>query len=195
MDRLVEEHLLAEIGGGGYALAALRELDVMAEDQRDVDVPGAEHAQRLGRLGLGQPQVHVRVLAVHDRRGGGHDRAERGRERRQPQPPGAQPAVGGELVLGGVESADDLGGAFGEKAARVREADTPPGPLDEFGAGLGFQAGEVVADRGLGVVEGVGGSGHRAVPGHRDEHAEPGYVQHGLTIEGANLSAQTYIPG
>jgi hypothetical protein len=36
--------------------------------------------------------------------------------------------------------------------------------------------------------------GHRPVPGHGDEHAEPGYVQHGLTIEAIDRFAQIPIP-
>lgn len=52
-----------------------------------------------------------------------------------------------------------------------------------------------MADGRLGVIESVGGRGHRSVLGHRDKHAEPRYVQHGLTIDGGNHSSQTYISG
>jgi peptidoglycan/LPS O-acetylase OafA/YrhL len=191
---LVEEHLLAEVGFVRRGLA-LREFGVVAEDQRDVHVAGAEHAERFGRLGLGQPEVHARVLVAQHRRGDRHDRAERGRERGQPQAPRAQPAVDGEFVLGGVETAYDFGGPFGEEAASVRQADAAPGPLDQLGAGLRFEPGKVMAHGGLRVVEGVSGPGDRSVPGHCDQHPEPRYVQHGLTIDGTDLSAQTYTRG
>ncbi len=46
--------------GGVRALAGARiraRLREVPEHQRHVDVPGPQHAQRLGRFGLGQPQV------------------------------------------------------------------------------------------------------------------------------------------
>jgi hypothetical protein len=98
--------------------------------------------------------------------------------RRQPHPALAQPDVRGELVLGRVQPADDLLGPLGQQPARVGEPHAPPGSLQQPGAGLGLQAGDVVTDRGLGVVQRAGRGGHRAVPRHRDQHPEPGHVQH-----------------
>ena len=177
--------------GPAGAAAVVR---LVPEDQRDVHVPGPQHAERLGRLRLGEPQVEAGVPVMQYRRRGGHDGAERGRERRQPQPSGPQPGEDRELVLGRVETADDLDGPFGEQPARVREPDAAPDPLDELGARLRLEPGQVVADRGLRVVQRVRRRGHRPVPGHGDEHAEPGYVQHGLTIEAIDWFAQIPIP-
>jgi len=211
--RLGQQHLLAHVvalSGGRPAVAPTRVaiaiagdaggragragrlgrvgLRLVPEDQRDVHVPGAQHPRRIRRFGLGQPQVHDRVPVAQQRGGGGHDRAERGGEGGQPEPPGAHSAVGRELVLGCVEAADDLGGALGEQPPGIGEPDAPSGPLDELRAGLGLETRQVVADGGLGVVQRVRGRGHRAMPGHGDQHAEPGYVQHGLTIDGIFLS-------
>jgi hypothetical protein len=148
--RLVEDEILAQIGH--VLILRFRAIGV-PEDERHVDVTGPQHSQRLGRLGLGEPQVDVGVTGTKRRRGGRDQGAERRRERRQPQPSGPQPGVGGELALGRVQPADDLGGPLREQPAGVGKPDPAPGPLNELGAGLGFQPGKMMADRWLGVVE------------------------------------------
>ena len=175
--------------------ASRRRVRGVPEHQRHVDVPGAQHAQRLGRFRLGQPQVHAGLVFAQHRRRGRDDRAERGRERRQPEPPGAQPGVGGQFVLGGVQPADHLGGALGEEPPGVGEPDAPARPLDQLGPGLGFQPGQVVAHRRLRVVERPCRGRDRTVPGHGDQHAQPGYVEHAPTIDPADRSAQSARPG
>ena len=96
----------------------------------------------------------------------------------QPDPALAQPDVRGQLGLGRVQPADDLLGPLGQQAAGVGQPHPPAGPLQQPRAGLGLEPGDVVADRGLGVVQCVGRAGDRAVPGHGDQHPEPGHVQH-----------------
>ena len=125
--RLGQQHLLAQIvevhgrliAGRRVPLGPAGLVRLVPEDQRDVHVPGAQHPHRLGRLGLGQPEVDARVPLMQDRGGGGHDRAERRRECRQPQPSGPQPGEDGELVLRRVEPADHLDGTLGQQPARV----------------------------------------------------------------------------
>jgi len=111
------------------------------EDQRDVHVTGAQHPHRFGRLSLGKPEVDAGMPLVQYRRGGGHDRAQRGRERRQPQPTGPQPGEDRELVLRRVEPADHLDGPLGEQPARVGQPDSAPGPLDQLRSGLRLEPG------------------------------------------------------
>ena len=128
------------LSGNPRAVRARRVRGV-PEHHRHVHVPGAQHAQRLRRFGLGQPQVDAGLALAEHGRGGRHDGAERGRERRQPEPPGAQPGVGGQLVLGRVQPADHLGGPLGEQPSGVGEPDPAARPLDQLGPGLGFQPG------------------------------------------------------
>jgi len=163
------------------------------EDQRDVHVTGAQHPHRFGRLSLGKPEVDAGMPLVQYRRGGGHDRAQRGRERRQPQPTCPQPGEDRELVLRRVEPADHLDGPLGEQPARVGQPDSAPGPLDQLRSGLRLEPGQMVADRGLRVVQCVRRGGHRAVPGNSDQHAESRNVQHALTIDGVDRFAQRGI--
>jgi hypothetical protein len=148
------------------------------EDEGDVYVAGPQHPQRLRRLGLGEPDVHARMLRPEHRRGGRDDRAQRRRERGEPYPSRAQACVRGQLVLRGVQPAEHLGGPVGQQPPGVGQPDAPSRPLDEPDAGLGLQPGQVMTYRGLCVVELPGGGRHRAVPGHRDQHPQSGDVEH-----------------
>jgi len=99
-----------------------------------------------------------------------HQRGERRLEAGDADPAGAQAHHRGQFRGGGVDAADDLGGAPGQVFALRGEPDAPADPLDELGAGLGLQPGQMVADRGLGVVQLLGGLGDRAVRGDRREN-------------------------
>ena len=132
----------------------------MAEDQSDVDVARPQHPQGLGRLGLGQPDVHPGVLRPQHRRRRRDDRAERRGKRREPDTPRAQSRVRGQLVFRGVQAAQYFGRPVREQAPGLGEPDAPPRPLDQPDAGLGLQTGQVVAHRRLRVVELPGGGGH-----------------------------------
>jgi len=76
-----------------------------------------------------------------------------------PDPAGSQAHHRGQFRGGGVDPADDLRGAAGQVLAFGCEPDAPADPLDEPGAGLGFQPGQMVADGWLGVVQVLGGLG------------------------------------
>src|SRR5690606_21711105 len=62
------------------------------------------------------------------------------------------------------------------------QPDAPPGPLDQPGAGLGLQPGEVVADGRLRVVQLPRGRGERSGTGDREQDAEPGDIQHSSIV-------------
>ena len=83
----------------------------------------------------------------------GHDRPDGGREPGQANPSGGQPDVGGELGAGGIDASDDLGGSGGEQVPGLGEADAAPDPLQQLGAGLGLEPGEVMGDGRLRVVQ------------------------------------------
>jgi hypothetical protein len=46
---------------------------VVAEDDRDVDLAGAQQFQRLGRMGVGQGDLQVRMPAGQRRHGSRHE--------------------------------------------------------------------------------------------------------------------------
>ncbi len=180
---------------GAGALPRLGSVRGVAEHQRDVDVARPEHAERLGRFGLGQPQVNARLVFAQQRRGGRHDGAERRRERRQPQPSGPQAGIGRQFVLRGIEPADHLGAPLGQEPAGVGQPDAPACPLDQLGPGFGFQPRQVVAHGGLRVVQGSRRGRDRTVPGHSDQDAQPRHVEHAPTIDPVDQLAQRPKPG
>jgi long-chain acyl-CoA synthetase len=181
--RLVEQQrATGPVSAGGWP-AGVDVLQVMPEHQRDVDGPGAQHTQRIGRIGLGQGQVHAGRLGLQPGRRRRDDGAERGPERGQPDPSLALSDVRGKFGLRGVQPPDDLLGPLGEQPPGVGQPYAAARPLQQPGPGLGLQPGDVVADRGLGVVQRLGRGGDRAVPGHGDQDAEPGHVQHSSTID------------
>jgi len=57
--------------------------------------------------------------------------------------------VGGELRPGGIDAADDLGGAVGQQLPGGGEPDPSADPLQQLRSGLGLEPGEVVGDRRL----------------------------------------------
>jgi hypothetical protein len=162
--RVVEQMDGADAVGNGV---------VIAEDDGGVDLAVPQHRQRHLRMRVDRAQLDAGVVAAHRRRRVGHQRAERRLEPRQPDPSGPQAHQRGQLRAGRIHAADDLGGAAREQLTVRGEPDAPPHPLDEPGAGLGLEAGEVMADRRLRVVQVLRGLGDRAVGGDRREHSKP----------------------
>src|SRR5439155_11012810 len=154
----------------------------VVEDERHVDLAGPQLPQRLGRLRLDEGQLDAGMVGGERGRRYRYHGGQRRRERRQPHPPGPQPAVRGQLRLGDVQPPEYLLGPLGEHPPGLGQPDAAPDPLDQPRAGLALQPGQVVADRRLGVAQLVGGGGDRAVPGHGGEHPQSGHVQHRANI-------------
>ena len=161
---------------------------VVAEDDRDVDLAGAQQFQRLGWLRVGQADLQA-GMPVGQR---GHrprdERADHGREAGQAYPPGAQPDVGGQFGVGGVDPPEDLGGPGGQQLPGGGEPDPAPGPLQQLRAGLGLEPGEVVADRRLRVVQLLRRRGDRSEPRERVDDTQSGDVQHVSTLSMSRMN-------
>jgi hypothetical protein len=87
--------------------------------------------------------------------------------------------VGGELR---VDASDDLGRAVREQLPRLGQSDAAADPLQQLCAGLGLEPGEVVGDRGLGVVQLLGGRGDRSVARDGLDDAQPSGIEHVSTL-------------
>jgi hypothetical protein len=193
--RLVEQqHAAGALVGGLWRRPASVFL-VVPEHDRDVHIAGPKHPQGLRRLGLGQHELQARRLAREPGCGRRDQRAQRGRERGESHPAASEPDVRSQLSLGGVQPADDLLGALGQQLARLRQSDTAPDALQELGAGLRLKPGDVMTDGWLRVVQRTGGGGNRAVARDRDQHPQPGHIQHCSTIDRVDMSAAGLLDG
>lgn len=123
MHRLVEQQQAAGALVGGLRWRVAGVLLVVPEDDRDVDVAGPQHPQRLRRLGLREHELQARCLGREPRRGRRDERAKRGRERGKPHPAAPQSDVGCQFGLGRVQPADDLLGSLSEELAGLRQPD------------------------------------------------------------------------
>src|ERR687885_1870724 len=75
---------------------------------------------------------------------------------------------------------DDLGRAVRQQLSGRGEPDPATDPLQQLGAGLGLEPGEVMGDRRLGVVQLLRRRGDRSVTGHGVDDPEPVDVQHAI---------------
>ena len=83
-----------------------------------------------------------------------------------------------ELALGGGQPVEDRVGVADQHLARLGEADAAGGALDEPGAGLGLERGDLARDRGLGEVERFGGGGEGAVRGDLAQDPQASDIEH-----------------
>ena len=109
-------------------------------------------------------------------------RGARGGERGQPHASAAHARDRVELGLGGGEPRDHDLGVLDQRAAGVGEPDAAAGAVDERGAGLLLERGDLLGDGGLGVGERLGGGGEGAVLGDRLEHPQLLDVEHNHSL-------------
>ena len=122
---------------------------VVPEDDRDLDLAGAEQLQGLGWMGVGQRDLQVGMLLCERGQGAGHQRPDRRGEAGQPYPTGVQPDVRGQLRVGRIQPTEDLGSPGGQEIPGGGEPDTASDALEELRARFGLEPREVVADRRL----------------------------------------------
>ena len=163
VERVVHQVLERDIG---------RRVAADVGDDREVDLAGGEHRQRLDRAALDEPQFDARV-GLRER--GDRERRERGaggRERAEAQATGVELGERLELGLGGGEPAEDHLRVLDQQLARGRQADAARGAVDQPCARLGLERGDLTRDRGLRERQRVGGRGERSVRGDLAQDAQ-----------------------
>ena len=91
-----------------------------------------------------------------------------------------------ELRLGGRQPREHDLGVLDERAAGVGEAHAAAAAVDERGAGLLLERGDLLGDGGLGVGERLGRGGERAVLGDRLEDPQLFDVEHNWSLSEAS---------
>ena len=99
-------------------------------------------------------------------------------ERGHPQAPAAQAGDRLQLGLGLGEPGEDPLGVADDGLAGVGEPHAARAALDEHGAGLALERGDLLGDGGLGEGERLGCGGERAPEGDLAQHAHAADVEH-----------------
>ena len=151
---------------------------VVVVDERQVDLPGAQQRAGLVGLGLDHSQLDLRMAAVEHGHGLRHERGAGALEAGEPQPAAAQPGDRGQLLLGGVQAAEDRVGVLHERATGVGQAHAAGAALDEPGAGLALERRHVLADGRLREAQRLRGRGERALRRDLAKDLHAAHVEH-----------------
>ena len=148
------------------------------EQQREVELPGAQARNDLLRLALGQAQLDVGVRRAEAGDRQRHQRRPGGRERGHPQPPAPDAGDRGEVGLGRLEPGQDPLRMADQGAAGGSRPHAAPVALDERHPGLGLQRRHRLRNGGLREGEGFGRGRERPAQHDLPEDAQAGYVEH-----------------
>jgi hypothetical protein len=163
----------------------LREPAVL-EDEGQLELGSAQHRHRLLGLLLDEGELHLGVAAREQR----HGRRKQGRPRRgkggHAYPPAAHAGNRLQLRLGGGQPGDHHLRVLDQRTAGVGERDPAAAAVDERGAGLLLEGGDLLRDGGLGVGQGIGRGGERAVLRDRLQDPQLFDVEHNQSLSEAS---------
>jgi hypothetical protein len=186
------------VEAGQDGAARTRALDLLGQPagpvvhDRDVHLPGAHLAEPLLGRGLAQHEGQPGVCAQAARERG-RERDRRGGERRRDHPPGRLGGPGGQVGLGLLHHGQDPFGVAGQAPARVGQLGPAGGPVEQRGAGLALEGGELLGHRGRRVAEDFGGPRDAAAGGELVEQAEPVQIEHKrILVSAIEISACAY---
>ena len=106
------------------------------------------------------------------------DRRTRGWERGESHPAASHARERLELGLGLGQVGEHGFGVAHERLAGIRQSDAARVALDELGARLALEGGDLLRHRGLGVGQRVSRGGERTLVGDLAEHSHPAHIKH-----------------
>ena len=163
-------------------LAAPRVVALVGEGDRQIDAPGADRRQRLGRLSLGELHGHRGVALPQPRQRTGDQGGGGGREGHEPHPSRLQARDRADLRLGLGQPVQDLRSPPRQQLPGLREPDRAPDALDQGGAGPLLQPAHHLRDGRLRIAQRLGRSGERAFLGDGSHDPQPCSVEHAPTL-------------
>jgi hypothetical protein len=146
--------------------------------EHEVELAGLQPRDALHRVGLGQRQLHAGVLPAESRDRLRHERGAGGGEGAQAQASAAQARDGLQLGLGVGQAGEDAVRVADQRLTGVGEPDPARIALDEGGAGLALEGGDLLRDGRLRVAELRGRGRERALCGDLSEDLHPLDVEH-----------------
>ena len=146
-----------------YRVSSIRSLRVrVGADDREVDLVAVQRHQQIRRVGLGQREIHPRVLGPERGERPGHQRRLRRVEGAQPQPAGVERAQRGEVAARGRQPIEDGVSVTEQAAPVVGEPHAAGEPVEQPGTGVPFQRGDLARHGRLGVAQGGRCRGQRS---------------------------------
>ena len=170
--RILEQQMRPE--PGAVPLARAREL----EQQRQVELAGAQPRRDLLGFALGERERDVRVALAEHRDRERHQRGPRGRERGHPQTAGPHPEHRRQVCLGSLDPGEDRLGVLDQTCARGGRPHASAVPDDQGRAGLRLEPRDRLRHGGLGVRQRLSGARERPPPDHLGQHPDAAHVQH-----------------
>ena len=194
-----EHELIPDQVGAGQDGSA--QLDLLGQAAGPVVHDGHVHV-----AGTDQPQpLPGRRLPQHQRQPGvsaqaagecGRERDRRGRERGRHHPPGRLLGLRGQIGLRLLDHGQDALGVAGQALARVGQLGPAGGPVQERGARLALERGQLLRHRGWRIAEDRGRPGDAAASSELPEQAEPVQVEHKrILVSAIEISACAYDLG
>ncbi len=148
------------------------------EQQREVDLAGAQARLDLLGLALGERQLDLGVARAEACDRERHQRRPRGREGSHPQATPAQAGDRTERRLGGLQAREDALGVSHERLPGRGQGDPARMALQQRHPGFGLERGDLLRDRGLRVVERVCRGREGAAPGDLVEDLQTRDIKH-----------------
>ena len=145
-------------------------------------LPGAQQAERLGWMGVGQGDLEAGMALGEGRQGVGHEQPMAEEKPASRTRPAFRPTCADSSAPAASSRPRISAAAGGEELPGRSEPDAAPDPLQELRAGLGLEPGEVVADRGLGAAQLLRRRGDRSAACDGVDDPEPGEVEHSSSL-------------
>jgi len=151
---------------------------LMLVDEGEVQLPAGQPRDQPLAVVVEHGQVDVGVALVEAGHGAGDQGLDGGGEAGQPQPTPPQAGELAELLLGLVQVGEHRLGMRHQRPAGVGQAHRSHATLDEPGARLPLEGGDLLADRRLRERQRRGRGRERAAAGDLPQHPEPTRIEH-----------------
>ena len=141
-------------------------------DQREVELAAGEFVEQPPRPLFRQVQLDGRMLRVERAEHLGDEADAQGGGGAEAHPAALEAGELGEFAPDGFGVGEHAARERQQRLARDRQGAAAAGAVEQLGAEVLLERGDLAAQRGLGEVQLLGGTGEVAEPGHLDEAAQ-----------------------
>ena len=162
---------------------------IRCRDQGEVELAAGEFVEQPARPLFREVQFDGRMLRVERAEHLGDEADAQGGGGAEPHPAALEAGEFGEFAPHRFGVGEHAARERQQRFARDRQRAAAAGPVEQLGAEILLERGDLAAQRGLGEVQLLGGTGEVAEPGHLDEAAQLLEVH----IDSVRASSRRYI--